>query len=280
MRTSEWIQVGFAVVFAVAAWGTGLTSRPLPVRRRWIVTALAAFAIAAIAVAHLCVPLFSRDHFLILLDGLTVVIFLVPYWQTGQFFLEPNPLIQKRLEGFDRWLLPGISSHSGTGRNPIGFFLEMAYLSCYPLVPLGLLAVYAAGLREKIDGFWLVLLLSTYLCYAITPFVPAFPPRAPLGEPPMEAERGREANKGRIFNRWILKHGSIHAISFPSAHVASAFAIAFVLLYYAPWIGAIFLVIAVMISLGAVIGRYHYALDVLLGAVTALVVFCASYRSL
>jgi membrane-associated phospholipid phosphatase len=40
----------------------------------------------------------------------------------------------------------------------------------------------------------------------------------------------------------------------------------------------IFLVIAVMISLGAIVGRYHYALDVVSGAVTALVVFVVSLR--
>jgi hypothetical protein len=32
--------------------------------------------------------------------------------------------------------------------------------------------------------------------------------------------------------------------------------------------------------MGAVVGRYHYALDVLLGAATALAVFLASYRYL
>ena len=45
-------------------------------------------------------------------------------------------------------------------------------------------------------------------------------------------------------------------------------------------IGAVFLVIAILISLGAVIGRYHYALDVIMGALTALIVFAASYRYL
>jgi membrane-associated phospholipid phosphatase len=280
MRTSERIQLGFAVVFALAAWATALTSRPLPARRRWIVTGLAAFAVIAISLTHLCAPHFSPNQFSIFLDCLTVALFLVPYWQTGQFFLKPNPKIEDRLLAFDRWLLPRVSAKSGTGRNPIGFLLEMAYLSCYPLVPLGLAAVYLAGLRGKVDGFWMVLLLSTYLCYAITPFVPAYPPRSLVGNPSAVAEAKKDANKGRIFNRWILQHGSIHAISFPSAHVASAFAIAFVLLFYSFWIGMIFLVIAIMISLGAVIGRYHYALDVLLGAVTALVVFFFSYKFL
>jgi membrane-associated phospholipid phosphatase len=208
-----------------------------------------------------------------------VALFLIPYWQTGQFFLKPNHAIEAKLLAFDRRLLPRASTTSGTSRNPIGFILEMAYLSCYPLVPLGLTAVYAAGLRDKVNGFWLVLLIATYICYAVTPFVPAFPPRSLVNEQPAQTSEP-VANKGRIFNRWILKHGSIHAISFPSAHVASAFAIALVLLHYAPLIGAVFLIIAIMISLGAVIGRYHYALDVILGAVTALIVFLACYRYL
>jgi hypothetical protein len=49
-----------------------------------------------------------------------------------------------------------------------------------------------------------------------------------------------------------------------------------VLLMVSPTIGLVFLVIAIWISLGAVIGRYHYALDVLLGAATALTVFLFS----
>lgn len=273
MRTSEWIQMSFAAVFTVAGWATVFMPRSLPVGRRWKISALAVVAFLGIALMHLVEPHLSRDRFLILLDMVTVALFLVPYWQTGQFFLGPNPKIQSRLAAFDRWLLPDISSRSGTKRNSVGFVLEMAYLSCYPLVPLALVAVYVAGLRERIDEFWFVLLISTYLCYAITPFVPAFPPRAPSGEPPMSLERGREANKGRVFNRWILKHGSIHAISFPSAHVASAFAVALVLLHHSLWLGVIFLGIAILISLGAVVGRYHYALDVLMGAVTALIVF-------
>ncbi|HTF68093.1 MAG TPA: phosphatase PAP2 family protein [Edaphobacter sp.] len=280
MRTSEWIQLGFAVVFSIAAWATGLTSRPLPLQRRWIVTALAAFALVAIGLVHACASFLSATQFLVLLDFLTVALFLVPYWQTGQFFLGPNPAMQDRLLAFDRRLIPGIAAKSGTERNSAGFVLEMAYLSCYPLVPLGLAAIYLAGLRGKVDVFWLVLLVSTYLCYAITPFVPAFPPRSLFADPPAASEPAKHANKGRIFNRWILQHGSIHAISFPSAHVASAFAIAFVLLLYAPWIGVIFLVIAILISAGAVVGRYHYALDVLLGAVTSLLVFLASYKYL
>lgn len=272
MRTSEWIQLGFAITFAIAAWATLFTPRPLPRRSRWNVTALAIATAITLGFVHMLRPYLSVDRFSILLDGATIALFLIPYWQTGQFFLGPDFRLQAKLLAIDQRLLPRASAASGTRRNLIGAALEIAYLSCYPLVPLALTAVYAFGLRPHVEGFWLVLLLSTYLCYATTPLVPAFPPRS-LADLP-DAQRAA-TGKTRLFNLFILKHGSIHAISFPSAHVASAFAIALTLLYYAPPVGAGFLVIAIMISLGAVIGRYHYAADVILGALTALATFLA-----
>jgi membrane-associated phospholipid phosphatase len=280
MRTSEWIQIVFASVLAVAAWTTNLTSHPLPLCRRWIVTGLAVIAIMIVELGRFSASFLSPGHSAILRNCLTVALFLVPYWQTGEFFLQPNLKMQNRLLAFDRWLLPGIAAKSGTERTAIGLLLEVAYLFCYPLVPLGLLSVYMAGLREKVGGFWFVVLVSTYICYAVTPFVPAFPPRSLIGDQADAFAPTKDTNKGRIFNRWILKHGSIHATSFPSAHVASAFATALVLIRYASPMGIVFLVLAVLISLGAVIGRYHYALDVLLGAAVALAVFLASYRYL
>jgi membrane-associated phospholipid phosphatase len=280
MRTSEWIQIVFASVLAVAAWITTLTSHPLPLRRRWVVTGLAVIAIVIVELGRFSASFLSPAHLSILRDCLKVALFLVPYWQAGEFFLQPNLKMQNRLLAFDRWLLPGIAAKSGTERTAIGFLFELAYLFCYPLVPLSLVAMYVAGLREKVGGFWFVVLVSTYICYAITPFVSALPPRSIISDQADTSAPAKDTNKGRIFNLWILRHGSIHAISFPSAHVASAFAIALVFLRYALPIGVTFLVIAILISLGAVVGRYHYALDVLLGSATALAVFLASYRYL
>jgi len=270
MRITEWIQLGFALTFALAAWMTTFTTRPLPHRRRWNVTILALAAVVIIGFVHMLRPYLPATSFALALDCMTVALFLIPYWQTGQFFLAPNLNAQAKLLAIDQRLLPHASATSGTSRSLIGATLEIAYLSCYPLVPLALTAVYAFNLRPHVEGFWLVLLLSTYLCYAATPFVPAYPPRSLT---PAPTSIPAPTGKTRLFNLFILKHGSIHAISFPSAHVASAFAIALTLLYYAPPIGVVFLIIAIMISLGAVIGRYHYATDVILGAITALAIF-------
>ena len=272
MRISEWFQSGFPVLLALAAW---ITPRALALRRRLTITVLAAVAVLVVWVALSICSHLQPDTASIVRDWLPVPLFLIPYWQTGQFFVRPNAAIERRLLAIDERLLPGIANKAGTDRTGVGLFLETAYLFCYPLVPLGLLAVYVTGLREKAGGFWFVVLVATYLCYAITPFVPALPPRSLGGVGDVV---DRTANKGRIFNRWILRHGSIHAISFPSAHAASAFAVAFVLLRYSLAAGAIFLLIAIAISLGAIIGRYHYALDVVLGLVVSLVVFLVNYR--
>ena len=276
MRTSEWIQIGFAVILAAAAWVQGFSRHPLPLRRRWNITLLAIVPLAAVELARASAAFLPPLSVSILRDWLTVALFLVPYWQTGQFFQGPNHRIEQRLLAFDHWLMPRAAGTSGTARTGFGLILELSYLFCYPLVPLGLLALYVAGQRDHVSSFWLVVLVATYLCYAITPFVPAYPPRDLAGSQPPAAQTG----KARIFNRWILKHGSIHAISFPSAHVASTFAVSLALLRFTPVFGLIFLFISVWISLGAVIGRYHYALDVLLGGVTALAVFLACYQFL
>ena len=114
----------------------------------------------------------------------------MPYWQTGQFFQGPNHRIEQRLLAFDRWLMPRTAGTSGTARTGLGLALEVAYLFCYPLVPLGLLALYVAGQREHVASFWLVVLIATYLCYAITPFVPAYPPRDLAGGQPARGAGG------------------------------------------------------------------------------------------
>jgi membrane-associated phospholipid phosphatase len=194
---------------------------------------------------------------------------LVPYWQTGQFFLAPNERFQASLIETDRRLLKPFAATSVS--KPLSLAMEYAYLSCYPLVPAGLATLYATGHRAGTDTFWFIVLIPTYLCYAITPFFPALPPRSLSTRQTIVPV----ANIGRSLNLEILKYGSIQAISFPSAHVASSLAVALVLLHFAPITGGFFLAIAIAISIAAVAGGYHYAIDVLLGAIPSLLIYIA-----
>jgi membrane-associated phospholipid phosphatase len=136
------------------------------------------------------------------------------------------------------------------------------------VIPLGLAALYIARLRQNVDYYWIVVLPAVYVSFAITPLVLALPPRMVAGYDtfPMPS------TKLGILNHAILDRASIQAITFPSSHVASSFAAALVLLRVEPWIGAIFLWIAISIAVATVVCGYHYAADVILAAVMATLV--------
>jgi len=108
----------------------------------------------------------------------------------------------------------------------------------------------------------------TYICYAITPFFPALPPRSLV-----ERSQTPRTTKSRTFNLWLLKIGSIQAISFPSAHVASALGASLAVWHYLPLAGVVFLAISFWIAVAAVAGGYHYVIDVVLGAVVSVAVY-------
>jgi len=268
--SANWIQAVFVVLLAGIAW-----CRPLGRKRQLNASALAAVALAAIALAQFSARWMNPLAFSVLQDWLPVLLLLFPYWQVGQFFTGADAAAEKRLASFDRSLFrslgaapPNTSIGSATGT-----YLELAYLLVYPLIPLGLATLYMMHLRQFVNYYWIVVLLSTYVCFAVTPFVRAMPPRV-LDS--YEKFRMPPSKLGAV-NRFILRRGSIQAITFPSAHVASAMAASLVLLRVAPWAGLIFLLISVSIAIATVVGGYHYAADALLASLVAVVVFAATF---
>ena len=265
MRASEWIQIVFAIGIGLLAW-----MRPLEMRRRLHIAVLAIVVPAAIFIA---IARFAFHGFAgsVVRDWLPAALLLIPYWQAGQFFTGPDERIQKWLAQTDEKALHvlrriiGSSENGGWAR-----YFETAYLMCYPLVPIGLATLYLGHQRAAADFYWIVVVLASDICFAITIFVPAMPPRL---IPEQAAESRVAANSVRKLNLEVLNRGSIQAITFPSAHVASTTAVALVLTRFLPVTGAIFLVIAASIAIGAFLGRYHYFLDVALGAIEAAAVF-------
>lgn len=272
MRTAEWIQIVFASLLALAAWVA-----PLCWRRRAKVTLLGLIVFVVILAVRLFTHFLSASSSAELSDWVPAALFLLPYWQTGQFFTAPSANAEKKLAAFDRKLLKVLvpQGPKALGKGFAAFF-EIAYLTVYPLVPLGLALLYIAGMRRYADYFWTAVLLPTYLCYAVTPFVPALPPRLSSIAGSLPAIPNTAA---RRFNAWIVGNASIHAITFPSAHVASSVAVALVLLRLTPLAGAVFVFLTIAIAFACVLGGYHYAADVLAGAVVALVLFAITYHS-
>ena len=263
------IQATFVCLLAAAAW-----LRPLPLRRRLLVTALALIAIAAVALAQFSRHALSPNASSILKNWLPVALLLVPYWQVGRFVTRSDPRMERRLAAFDSRFFRtlGIRPASIAISPVVGACLELAYVTVYPLIPLGLGALYLTGLERYANYYWIVILGSTYVCLAITPFVQAMPPWRlndceKFRVPPSRVEK---------LNQWILRRGSIQVITFPSAHVASSLAASLVLLRLEPWLGMTFLALAFSIIVAALVGGYHYAADALLAAVVAIVVFWAT----
>ena len=272
-NAAAWIQSAFVVLLAAIAW-----LRPLGRKRQRNTTVLAVLAIVAIIVVQFSRRTLSPLAASVLRDWLPVPLLLFPYWQVGQLFTGADPLTEKRLANFDRALFRALGvAPAQTSIHPaLATYLEFAYLMVYPLIPLGVATLYITSSRQFVNYYWIVVLLSTYISLAITPFVRAMPPRV---LETYEKFRMPPSKLGAI-NRFILRHGGIQAITFPSEHVASAMAASLVLLRVAPWAGLIFLLISVSIAVATVVGGYHYAADALLASLVAIVVFAATFPAM
>jgi membrane-associated phospholipid phosphatase len=77
----------------------------------------------------------------------------------------------------------------------------------------------------------------------------------------------------RAFNLKIVGAYGIHMSVFPSGHAAAAFSSAFAMRRLLPdyrWTGRVFLLLAVLIAIATVYGRYHFAIDTAAGLAMAL----------
>jgi membrane-associated phospholipid phosphatase len=266
MRIAEWLQIVFVCLFALAAW-----FRPLALLRRVKISALAALVVTTLMAARFAGRLLPPSYLSVIRDWLSVAFFQIPFWQSGQFYVTPNKRLQERLTTFDRNFFQMVLRRRAGSRWGIGFSLytEFAYLMCYLIVPLGVAVLYVAGMRYCVDHYWTVVLLAAYICYAVSPFVQALPPRTLVDDKTL----GIPPSKVRELNRWILRHASIQVITFPSAHVAASVAASLVLFELVPWMGLVFAWVAVSIAVATVVGGYHYVADVLSGILVALLIF-------
>ena len=247
--------------------------RALPLRRRAKVTGIGIAGLGATITATFLLPrLLPALAVSVVRDWLPAALVLLVYWQAGEFFMKVDQRFQDQLERIDaRMVAPLLRCLS---RRPVGMWiaacLELAYLLCYPMIPMSIGTLYLLRLARYADSFWTVVLVSTYLSYAALPFLQTLPPRM-LAEPWLEP---LPPTSVRRFNLWILRHASIHANTFPSAHVAASTGAALVLTSLAPWpVGLAFLAIAVGIAVGTFAGRYHFAADAVAGSAVAAIVF-------
>ncbi len=262
MRVAESINLGFFLFLIGLA-----VVRPLPAVRRARAIAIGVAGASFTCAAQYSGLLLSPLAVSVIRDWLPSPLLLMIYWQAGQFFVQPNEGFQSRLLQLDRKLVAPALLWLARGRAGawIVTYLEFAYLFCYLLVPSGLGALYVSHLGAYADRFWAAVLPPTCFSFVMVPFVQTLPPRM-LEAPGKDSLR---SGKVRSLNLWILQHGSIHANTFPSAHVAASVATALALFDVVPAIACLFLWVAISIACGAVAGRYHYVADVVCGGMLA-----------
>jgi membrane-associated phospholipid phosphatase len=257
MLSSEWVSFVYFGAIGVLA-----IARPLPGGRRGRIVAVAGSACAAILLLARTVNTGVRS-----VAPLAVI--LIGYYLSGSFALSPSTRFEHWLLSWDRWLLGDPATRfAAWPRAPLAF-LEVIYVGCFLLVPAGFAALLAVDARPTlIDRYWTIVIASEFGSFVSLAFVCARPPWA-LDE--------RAALPDRTVHHLadvFVERFTIRANTFPSGHAAGSMAVALGVIGAVPAVvGALLLVLALAISAAAVVGRYHYAVDVLAGVLLALGIF-------
>lgn len=254
MRTSEWLTVGFLAYLLAHAVAFG-APRGRIIRLVILAAACSLPAVALGRFGSLSIAQTARDW----LPGLYL---LLGYWAAGFAYRGPHVALENWLRRIDRRLFAFAGPAIARGPRLALEAVELAYLLYYPLVPAGLVALYLCGLRASADAYWTAVLLAAFASCAVLPVAGTRPPRALGCELWID---GRSVLVRRV-NCALLDLGSIQVNTFPSAHAATSAAIAVFLLPLG-WMAMPFVIVAAGIGVGAVAGRYHYALDVAIGVV-------------
>ena len=253
-------QIASGIFFLYIA-GVAAVMRGLDATRRRLVVAGACGGLIVAAGAGFA----PQPAFAILNDWIVPpALLLVGYWTSGLLFVAPMPRAERVLMGIDRAL--GIRRIAAATPRAIAELLEVAYAAVYPVIPAALILHLTLSSDPDPARFWTVILATDCVCFGMLPWIQTRPPRALETEPPWTSHV-------RVFNLRLLGTASIQANTFPSGHAAEALAAALLVLD-APIASVLAMfAIALAISAGAVLGRYHYAADALAGWAVAAAVW-------
>lgn len=260
LRVSELVVVCWCAVAALV----GLV-RPLGTRKRGrVLGGSLALGLAAVAAARLPPEGLTGG-----LRNLMPALFVLgAYWVAGAYFIAPQPALEHRLLAVDHWALGALDLETRltTGPRWVLEWLEAAYFGVYAMLPLGAWAAWSQGRVAAVDRYWTVVFLAESSCYLALAWLQTRPPRAL--EP--WAARLRARSVFRYANEAVLTHGSHHMNTIPSGHAAGAVAVAVALAGLHSPLAPLFGVVAVAICIATVVGRYHFLVDTVAGALVGI----------
>jgi membrane-associated phospholipid phosphatase len=189
------------------------------------------------------------------------VLLLLFYWTTGLLFVAPMKPIEDAFVGIDG----ALHIRDWSARTPkwLAEILEASYAGVYGLIPIALALHLLLASAPDADRFWTVILVTDFVCFGFLPWIQTRPPRAlEAGEP--------WPSSLRALNLRVLGATSIQVNTFPSGHAAEGLAVALLVASVSPVVFVSILVAGAAVAAGAVLGRYHYAVDAFAGWLVAL----------
>lgn len=194
-------------------------------------------------------------------------------------YLDPAFIaLEERIFGFQ----PAVALMSAFPYPLVSEFFYMSYFSYYVMIAGVGLALY---FRRK-EEFWhylAVLSFVFYVCFLVFMFLPVAGPPAFYMEIPKYLDQRQlpyyplefpaAVTSGPFFNLmgFLYRTFETGGGAFPSSHVAAAICVLF--LSWRPLLRSRYLILAgtIALSFATVYCRYHYAVDVIAGALTAAV---------
>ena len=252
---SSW-QIGAVIYFSYSAALADLLPGIARPARAWALVAAALGTGVTIAAARLPSP-HPLNVWL-----LPIVVLYLCYRATGLLFSRPMPRAERVLAAFDDAL--GIDRIARLAPRWVAELFEFAYASIYPLAMLSLAVALWIGVPAV--RFWNLVLVTDYVCFGMLPWIRTRTPRETVNSDPWRSSF-------RAVNLRLVRATAIGVNTFPSGHAAEAL-VAALLVTGGPWpISAGMFLAAAAVSAGAVFGRYHYVLDVVIGWGVALLVW-------
>lgn len=274
IRGSEWVVFTF---FAWSAVATAIFPVSSLVAQRVILLNVAVFLTYL-----LIIQIDYARGFLafgVVRDWAPLAAMLMAYQEMGWFAQPHKSFVLENL--WVRWdrifLHSGVSAAVNSLGPVIPSILEIAYSLVYTLAPFSLAVLYLYRKRRRAEKLLFITTLAVLICYAQYPFWPSEPPRVVFAGQDLPAY----FTAFRRFNLWMLAGAGIHTSVFPSAHVAGAFSAALGMrraLPEHPWVTRFLWVMAFLIALAVVYGRYHYLADAGAGLAMALVAAAISWQ--
>lgn len=259
----------YGLVMAVAAVTQPIARRPVAV------AASLAYALVAAGAATLTASLWIN----LVVPG---ALLLGGYWLSGLMFRAPQAWLEEWLLRTDRAL--GAHHWMSHLPRPVVEFLEACYAADYLVVGGGAILAAATGGTGAVAYYWSLVLTSELASFAPLPWLRSRPPRAfPLKARPSglastpsglaSPPAGPPSPFFRRLNVGVLNNASIQANTLPSGHVSGALAAALGVMPIDAGLGWALVVVAGLIAVAAIVGRYHYAVDCVAGAGVSLVVW-------